>query len=246
MLFRSELVLSNGLVQRSFRLKPDLVCFDYTNRMTGQQLLRAIKPESRVVLDGHEFPVGGLAGQKEQAYLQTDWLQNFTPFSGGFHFSSFTVQDIPPYLNWKTSFWRPAGQAGTGKRIDFFFTSTLPQVKGVEIIVHYEMYAGLPLLVKWVSLLNQGERAIRIDRVVNEILAIVEEESAVVGKPEVMKKQHGLYVETNYAFNNAMRYDISDQTTHWKIDSSYTSQVNYNYETPCLLDRKSTRLNSSH
>jgi hypothetical protein len=51
-----------------------------------------------------------------------------------------------------------------------------------------------------------------------------------------MKKQHGIYVETNYAFNNAMRYDISDQTTHWKIDSSYTSQVNYNYETPCLLE----------
>ena len=51
-----------------------------------------------------------------------------------------------------------------------------------------------------------------------------------------MKKQHGIYVETNYAFNNAMRYDISDQTTHWKTDSSYTSQVNYNFETPCLLE----------
>jgi hypothetical protein len=51
-----------------------------------------------------------------------------------------------------------------------------------------------------------------------------------------MKKQHGIYVETNYAFNNAMRYDISDQTTHWLIDSSYTSQVNYNYQTPCVLE----------
>ena len=70
----------------------------------------------------------------------------------------------------------------------------------------------------------------------NEVLGLVEEESAVVGKPEEMKKQHGIYVETNYAFNNAMRYDISDQTTHWKIDLAYTSQVNYNYETPCLLE----------
>jgi hypothetical protein len=33
-----------------------------------------------------------------------------------------------------------------------------------------------------------------------------------------------------------MRYDISDQTTHWKIDSTYTSQVNYNYQTPCVLE----------
>ncbi len=43
-------------------------------------------------------------------------------------------------------------------------------------------------------------------------------------------------METNYAFNNAMRYDISDQTTHWKVDPSYTSQVNYDYQTPCLLE----------
>jgi hypothetical protein len=71
---------------------------------------------------------------------------------------------------------------------------------------------------------------------VNEVLGLVEEESAVVGKPEEMKKQHGIYFETNYAFNNAMRYDISDQTTHWKTDLSYTSQVNYNFETPCLLE----------
>jgi hypothetical protein len=65
---------------------------------------------------------------------------------------------------------------------------------------------------------------------------LVEEESAVVGTPDQMKKQHGIYVETNYAFNNAMRYDISDQTTHWKTDSTYTSQVNYNFQTPCLLE----------
>ncbi len=33
-----------------------------------------------------------------------------------------------------------------------------------------------------------------------------------------------------------MRYEISDQTLHWNTDSTYTSQVNYNFETPCLLE----------
>jgi len=33
-----------------------------------------------------------------------------------------------------------------------------------------------------------------------------------------------------------MRYELSDQATHWKIDSSYTSQVNYNFQTPCVLE----------
>ena len=102
--------------------------------------------------------------------------------------------------------------------------------------MHYNLYDGIPLITKWIEIKNNGEQKVKINRVVNEVLGLVEEESAVVGKPEVMKKQHGIYVETNYAFNNAMRYDISDQTTHWKIDSSYTSQVNYNYETPCLLE----------
>jgi hypothetical protein len=51
-----------------------------------------------------------------------------------------------------------------------------------------------------------------------------------------MKKPHGLYVESNYCYNNAMRAELSDQSTHWIIDSSYTSQVNYDYNTPCVLE----------
>ena len=101
--------------------------------------------------------------------------------------------------------------------------------------MHYEIYDGIPLIVKWISVENKTKHIITIAKPVNEELGLVEEESAVVGSPEQMKKQHGIYVETNYAFNNAMRYDISDQTTHWLADSTYTSQVNYNYQTPCLL-----------
>jgi hypothetical protein len=112
----------------------------------------------------------------------------------------------------------------------------LAHLKGVEVEVNYELYNGLPLIVKWVTVKNNSSNSITINRIINETLGLVEEESAVVGSPDQMKKQHGLYVETNYAFNNAMRYDISDQTTHWKIDSTYTSQVNYNYQTPCVLE----------
>ena len=109
-------------------------------------------------------------------------------------------------------------------------------MKQLTVKVHYAIYDGLPLIAKWVTIENKGLSSFKINRVKNEVLALVEEESAVVGKPEKMKKQQGIYVETNYAFNNAMRYDISDQTTHWKIDSSYTSQVNYDYNTPCVLE----------
>jgi hypothetical protein len=37
------------------------------------------------------------------------------------------------------------------------------------------------LIIKWVEIENQSGKTIYIDRVVNEILGLVEEESAVVG-----------------------------------------------------------------
>ena len=231
-----EIILSNGLVKRSFRLSPNLVCTDYRNMVNGQQILRAVKPEARISVNGREYNVGGLYGQKENAYLVTQWLEKFTAGPADFTFSGFTNEAINPFINWKTSLWTSDKKQASGRHVSFIYKSSVPELVALKVVVHYEMYDGLPLIVKWVSVENNGSKMVKLDRVVNEILALVEEESAVVGKPEVMKKQHGIYVETNYAFNNAMRYDISDQTTHWKTDSLYTSQVNYNYETPCLLE----------
>ena len=114
--------------------------------------------------------------------------------------------------------------------------SSLPALRGAVVNVHYALYDGLPALRKWVTVGNRGTREVRVDQIVNEILAMPEEESAVVGSPEEMKKPQKIYIENDYAFNNAMRYELSDQATHWKVDSSYTSQVNYNYQTPCLME----------
>ncbi|MFM9910717.1 MAG: alpha-galactosidase, partial [Chitinophagaceae bacterium] len=231
-----ELILYNGLLKRSFRISPNVACTDFQNMINGQQLLRAVKPEARITLNGKEYNIGGLYGQTENAYLVTDWLEKFTANSSDFIVTGFTQSSISPFLNWKTSFWTTNKNQPTGKHLSFIYESSLKELHNIQVIVHYELYDGIPLIIKWVAVENHSSNSFKIGRVVNEMLALVEEESAVVGKPEVMKKQHGIYVETNYAFNNAMRYDISDQTTHWKTDSSYTSQVNYYYETPCLLE----------
>jgi hypothetical protein len=34
-----DIILSNGLVKRTFRLSPNVACTDYKNMITGQQLL---------------------------------------------------------------------------------------------------------------------------------------------------------------------------------------------------------------
>ena len=228
--------LNNGLVKRRFVIGQNLACFDYVNLSNNQQLIRAIKPEARLKIDGKEYNIGGLIGQTEQAYLQNDWLQKLEKGRTDFEYKNYEISEIKPRINWKSKSWPNNTQNPKGKTLILNFVPQDALLEGLVVAIQYELYDDIPLIVKSLQIKNTGAKTFRIDRVVNEILGLVEEESAVVGKPEEMKKQHGIYIETNYAFNNAMRYDISDQTTHWKTDSSYTSQVNYYYQTPCLLE----------
>ena len=233
---KNKLILDNGLVRRVFLLDPNAGCISYINLSNGQELLRSIEPEARLVLNGNSYNVGGLSGQNEKAYLRLEVENNLQKKDSDFVFTNYRISDIKPFINWKPTTWLTNPNQPTGKTVILEFISNLPALKNILVQVHYELYDGLPLITKWVSVENKSNTTIKMNRVVNEVLGLVEEESAVVGKPEEMKKQHGIYFETNYAFNNAMRYDISDQTTHWKTDLSYTSQVNYNFETPCLLE----------
>lgn len=233
---KKDLVLYNGLVKRVFRITPNTVCTDYTNMSTGQQLLRAVKPEAILTINGNTHHVGGLYGQKENAYLLPAWVDEFTKNNSDFQLLRYEVKELSPYLNPSSKVWATNHKAATGKLVQFYYTAALADLKGITVTINYELYDGIPLICKWLSLANGSPKQIRLDRVVNEVLGMVEEQSAVVGKPEQMKKPQGLYIESNYAFNNAMRYDLSDQTMHWKTDATYTSQVNYDYQTPCLLE----------
>ena len=230
------IVLDNGLTRRTFFIGPNLACIDYTNLSTNQQLLRSIEPEARITIDNKTYNIGGLVGLTEKAYLIKGIEQQLETDPEAFQLNGYHIDSIAHYIHWKATTWLSNNQQAKGKSIKFDFVSTNPALKNIVVSVCYNLYDGIPLISKWIEIKNNSNAAVKINRVVNEVLGLVEEESAVVGKPEVMKKQHGIYVETNYAFNNAMRYDISDQTTHWKTDSTYTSQVNYNFETPCLLE----------
>jgi hypothetical protein len=226
-----QLVFSNGLLRRSFLLRPNLSCIDFLNLTTGQQLIRSAEPEARLIIDGTIYQVGGVKGQKEKAYWNESVGGKRTSSDSDFYFTNWSMGPIRSRIQGHSSYPVPEG-----KEVQLKFSSRIPDLKALEVTVHYNVYQGMPLMEKWLTIEYKGQKKLILNRVVHEVLGLVEEESAVVGRPEEMKKQHGLYIETNYAFNNAMRYDISDQTTHWKTDPSYTSQVNYNFQTPCLLE----------
>ncbi len=232
----TELVLYNGLVKRTFRIEPDAACIEYRNMTDGRQVIRAVKPEARVTIDGQEYNVGGLYGQKQNAYMLRQWPGEMERGREGFHFVSYVSGPAIPHIDWRPGRWWLPGECGqaAGVRLSLRFASQ--ELEDVDVYVHYEIYDALPLMCKWVSVENRSGAPLKIGRVVNEILAVAEEQSAVFGRTEDMARPSHIYVETDYAFNNAMCYELSDQTAHWIADSTYTSQVNYDLRTPCLLE----------
>lgn len=231
-----EITLSNGLLSRSFRIGPNVICTDYRNLVSGEQLLRAVKPEARLTINGHDYMIGGAKGQTQQAYLLPGWLGDLKAGATDFTYISHEVTPISPYLKWSANRWCSNPKQPTGKELTFSYQAQAPELKGIAVKVHYAIFDGIPLISKWLEITNQSGQSIKLQQVVNEILATPEEESAVVGAVTKMQVPHGLYIESNYAFNNAMKANLSDQTTHWKADSTYTSQVNYDLQTPCVLE----------
>src|SRR5665648_426899 len=120
-----DLVLTNGLVKRVFRTKPNLACTGYENLVNGQQLLRAVKPVAVLTIDGKIFNIGGLHGQKENAYLMPEWIDAFTANENDFQFDSYTVSEITPFISWKQTNWARKIKKGAGKALTLKFLSLI-------------------------------------------------------------------------------------------------------------------------
>ncbi|MGZ5555578.1 MAG: hypothetical protein ACXW3H_07500, partial [Candidatus Aminicenantales bacterium] len=56
----STLHLENGLVRRTLHLSPNAASVDLLNLATGEAVLRAVRPEASIVLDGQAYDIGGL------------------------------------------------------------------------------------------------------------------------------------------------------------------------------------------
>lgn len=96
-----EITLSNGLIRRTFRLQPNAATVAYDNLMTGQSMLRGVKPEARVEIDGIALEVGGLKGQPNYAYLLEEWLDDLRADPKAFRFVGFEVGKTQARFPWK-------------------------------------------------------------------------------------------------------------------------------------------------
>ena len=106
------------------------------------------------------------------------------------------------------------------------------------IQVHYEIYDGIPLLCKWITVSNNTTRPVRLNRFVSEVLALVETESIVDDSPRW--EIPGFFVETDYTFGG-MSGPNHSAGVHLGPDPLYATQVNYARKTPCLLECRTPR-----
>lgn len=82
----NKIELTNGLVRRVFCITPNVTTIALDNLMTGEAVLRTIKPEAAVTINDYELSVGGLYGLPVQNYFLPEWLDQMTANARDFRF----------------------------------------------------------------------------------------------------------------------------------------------------------------
>jgi len=248
-----ELTLANGLISRTWLLQPNAACISFDNLMTGESILRGVKAEAIVEIDGVHYEVGGLKGQPNYAYFDPRWLGQLEADPRALRFSGYEVGEPRERFAWKRARHHAPGAEwpppGIHLRMDYAFTAysgptegtlatarpELEHLKKVRVSVHYELYDGIPCLSKWITVHNESERAVRLDRFTSEILAAVEYSSHVEDRG-VPFPWPNLHVQTDYAFAGMTYHNAVRKSVHWVSDPDYKTQVNYPRRSPCLLE----------
>lgn len=243
---RGELILSNGLVRRTFKLAPNAATISLDSYMTDASLLRAVRPEARVTLDGVAYDVGGLHGQPNLAYLRDEWVAGLEADPTAFRYVGYKVDRPEERMAWPRSRYRPKNTywptPGVRLRMDYIPgpESALAD-QPILISVYHELYDNIPLFSKWITVHNASDERIELDRFTSEILAAVEDGSQVdLRQGEPLPTPRALTVLTDY-FGGTNLKNAERGSVHWKTDPLYTSQVNYRLQTPCLLEVEPVR-----
>ena len=234
----NEITLSNGLIRRTLRIAPNAATVALDDLRTNESLLRGVKPEALLTINGTEYEVGGLKGQPNYAYLLPEWIDGLTSNPGAFHYVGHEIGVPEERMPWKRvrhhapdAVWPPRG---VSLRMDYRAPESIPALKDIRVAVHYELYDGIPVMSKRITVHNAGAKSVTLNAFTSEILAAVEFGSAVDTREYIVQPPN-IHVETDYAFANFNVDEANHHVVHWQPDPDYATQVNYQRLTPCLL-----------
>ena len=234
-----ELLLGNGLIQRRMVLAPNAATVEFRNLTSGQSILRGIKPEASVQIDGRTYAVGGLTGQPNYAFLDPAWIPNLKNDPGAFQYEGYEIREkLSERMAWKPTRRHAPDAVWPPKGIELILRFAMPSAANeqrVRVDVHYELYDGLPAYSKWITVDNRTEKTIKIDRYASDLLAAVEHTSEV-DTLSVGLTPPNLHIETEMAFGGMTSQGANRRSYRWLADPEYHTQVNYEKKTPCLLE----------
>ncbi len=223
--------LSNGLVSQHIQLTPNATTVSLDNLMTGESLLRAVGPEADLVVDGKRIVVGGLEGQPDRAFLFDSWRSSLKAIPGALKFARYELSTPKSSIPWvhtrhsTSAQWPPVGKA-----IKLVFEG-----EGIEADVEYDIYDGIPLVSKLLTVVNRSQKTIRLNSFTTENLSLIEAES----DPDARDwKKPSVSVFTDFNFCG-MAGRPEWRAINWVTEPDYTTQVNYELQTPCKLLVKS-------
>ena len=124
-----EILLTNGLIQRKIALTPNAATTQFRNLITGDSILRGVKPEATIEIDGQSYSVGGLIGQPNYAFLDPQWIPLLKNDPQAFQFQGYQIREsLQERMAWKqTRHHAP---------------NTVWPPKGVELVLSFAMPGG--------------------------------------------------------------------------------------------------------
>ncbi len=236
-----EVELNNGLLRRVIRIDPNAATVALDNLVSGESLLRGVKPEAIVEIDGKRVEIGGLKGQRNYAFLRPEWIGELLADPAAFRFVGYEIGEPKERMAWKRTRhhapdvkWPPEGMT---LRLDFAppVPTNGTAAANLRVSVHYELYDGLPCYSKWITVSNGTDKVVRVDKFSSEVLAVVERTSEVDELSEG-RTPPNIHVETDMAFGGMMASGANRRSFRWLSDPDFHTQVNYEKKTPCLLD----------
>ena len=229
-----NIIITNSMVSRVFRIMPNLATIDIINKMTGENMLRAVGTEGTIRIDGKTWNIGGLAGQPERGFLKPEWLDKLSTMPNSFMVEDFEISPLQESIPWARNRWALNKQAPSGKMLTFTLRGT-NEHKDLIIKLNIVVYDKIPVIRKDFEIVNQSSRPINIDHFCLEQLAFAEPESPGGGNPDKFRLPN-IHVESDYACGGEFMERETDITEKWVSDPLYTSQRNYPMATPCILE----------
>ena len=198
----AEIMLANGLVSRTFLVTDgNLGCTSMCRSDKEIEFVRAIKPEVRIRFNGGGWTeIGGLGGAPDHAFISTQWFDELETKAGAFRLAGMSIgEPVKPYE------WQPKCNAphvpwpAKGVRVTFRFVppETKPDAPDahdgapISVDVIYEIYDGLPVVMKTFAVHNRTAKEIVVTQFEGEYLAVQPSNSRM------------LHVESDYSFATA-------------------------------------------